>query len=113
MTTHPIGFDKSGQVLYLIDSRGRDTSAMTALDLKTGATAILAEDAEGVDRGAAATYPAVTGIGNHQKPRLLRHRSSEPSALYLVPVQFRLPRRRCRNDDFIPESQFTSSIHIG
>jgi hypothetical protein len=30
MTTHPIGFDKSGQVLYLIDSRGRDTSAMTA-----------------------------------------------------------------------------------
>ncbi|HEX7551281.1 MAG TPA: S9 family peptidase [Candidatus Methylomirabilis sp.] len=44
MTTHPIGFDKSGQVLYLIDSRGRDTSAMTALDLKTGTTAILAED---------------------------------------------------------------------
>ena len=44
MTTHPIGFDKSGQVLYLIDSRGRDTSAMTALDLTTGTTAILAED---------------------------------------------------------------------
>jgi dipeptidyl aminopeptidase/acylaminoacyl peptidase len=44
MTTHPVGFDKSGSVLYLVDSRGRNTSAMTALDLKTGRTAILAED---------------------------------------------------------------------
>lgn len=44
LTTHPIGFDKSGRVLYMIDSRGRNTSAMTTLDLATGAAAILAED---------------------------------------------------------------------
>jgi len=52
MTTHPIGFDKSGQVLYLIDSRGRDTSAMTALDLTTGTIAILAEDSRADVAGA-------------------------------------------------------------
>jgi dipeptidyl aminopeptidase/acylaminoacyl peptidase len=44
LTTHPIGFDKSGRVLYMIDSRGRNTAAMTTLDLETGAAAILAED---------------------------------------------------------------------
>jgi dipeptidyl aminopeptidase/acylaminoacyl peptidase len=44
LTTHPIGFDKSGQVLYMTDSRGRDTSALLALDLRTGNTSLLAED---------------------------------------------------------------------
>jgi dipeptidyl aminopeptidase/acylaminoacyl peptidase len=44
LTTHPIGFDKSGRVLYMIDSRGRNTAAMTTLDLATGAAAVLAED---------------------------------------------------------------------
>ena len=40
LTTHPVGFDKTGRVLYMIDSRGRNTSAMTILDLTTGAVAI-------------------------------------------------------------------------
>ena len=44
LTTHPVGFDKTGRVLYMIDSRGRNTSAMTALDLTTGAVATVAED---------------------------------------------------------------------
>ena len=44
LTTHPIGFDQSGQVLYMTDSRGRDTSALTALDLRTGKMGVLAED---------------------------------------------------------------------
>jgi dipeptidyl aminopeptidase/acylaminoacyl peptidase len=44
LTTHPVGFDKSGSVLYLVDSRGRNTSAMTAVDLRTGKTSLLAED---------------------------------------------------------------------
>jgi dipeptidyl aminopeptidase/acylaminoacyl peptidase len=44
LTTHPIGFDQSGQVLYMTDSRGRDTSALTALDLRTGKPSVLAED---------------------------------------------------------------------
>lgn len=44
LTTHPIGFDQSGQVLYMTDSRGRDTSALTSFDLRTGKTSLLAED---------------------------------------------------------------------
>ncbi|MFI5339572.1 MAG: S9 family peptidase [Candidatus Methylomirabilales bacterium] len=44
LTTHPMGFDQSGQVLYMTDSRGRDTSALTSLDLRTGKTSLLAED---------------------------------------------------------------------
>ena len=35
MTTSPVGFDKSGDVMYLMDSRGRDTGALVDLDLKT------------------------------------------------------------------------------
>lgn len=44
LTTSPLDFDKSGQVLYLRDSRGRNTAALTALDLKTGELTTLAED---------------------------------------------------------------------
>ncbi len=44
LTTQPAGFDKTGEVLYLIDSRDRDTGALTALDLKTGKQTVIAED---------------------------------------------------------------------
>jgi len=44
MTTGPAGFDRSGNVLYLIDSRGRNTAALATLDLITGRESILAED---------------------------------------------------------------------
>ena len=44
MTTSPMGFDKSDNVLYLLDSRGRDTTALFAIDLPTGETKLLAED---------------------------------------------------------------------
>jgi dipeptidyl aminopeptidase/acylaminoacyl peptidase len=46
LTTNPAGFDATGQVLYLIDSRGRDTGAFTTLDLKTGKPTIVAQDAK-------------------------------------------------------------------
>ena len=36
LTTSPAGFDKSGETLYMLDSRGRNTAALVALDLKTG-----------------------------------------------------------------------------
>lgn len=35
-TTSPLGFNKSGDVLYLSDSRGRNTGALKELNLKTG-----------------------------------------------------------------------------
>ncbi len=44
LTTNPLGFDKSGEILYMIDSRGRDTSALVTLDLETGEKATIADD---------------------------------------------------------------------
>lgn len=44
LTTHAIGFDKAGQVLYFIDSRQRNTGALTAWNLSTGEQKVLAEN---------------------------------------------------------------------
>ncbi len=44
LTTGPAGFDKTGQTLYMLDSRGRDTAAFTTIDLKTGQQAVVAQD---------------------------------------------------------------------
>ena len=47
MTTHPMGFGPpDGTVLYLVDSRGRNTAAAVALDLATGAVKVLGEHAK-------------------------------------------------------------------
>jgi len=44
ITTSPITFDKTGNVLYMIDSRGRDTAALTSVDLKTGEKKLIFEN---------------------------------------------------------------------
>ncbi len=44
LTTRPVGFDKSGERLYMFDSRDRNTSALAALDLTNGEREILFED---------------------------------------------------------------------
>ena len=44
LTTSPVGFDRAGTVLYMIDSRNRNTGALMALDLDTGKQTLLAED---------------------------------------------------------------------
>ena len=44
MTTGPIGLNKTGDVLYMIDSRGRNTAALTAMNLKSGETKVLMQD---------------------------------------------------------------------
>ncbi len=51
LTTQPIGFDESGKILYLIDSRGRDTAALFRRDLANGAQMLLAEDARADAQG--------------------------------------------------------------
>jgi len=56
LTTSPLGFDKSGDVLYLMDSRDRDTGALTAWNLKTDAQKVLAED-DRADLGEMLTHP--------------------------------------------------------
>ena len=58
LTTSPAGFDKSGQVLYLVDSRGRNTGALTAVDLATGKQTLLAESPKAdVDAGSVLSHP--------------------------------------------------------
>lgn len=42
--TAPLGFDESGQILYMTDSRGRNTSALVAIDLAKNGTRVLAQD---------------------------------------------------------------------
>ncbi|CAN5446424.1 S9 family peptidase [soil metagenome] len=44
MNTSIAGFDKSGKVAYLVDSRDRNTSALATLDLATGKETIIASD---------------------------------------------------------------------
>jgi dipeptidyl aminopeptidase/acylaminoacyl peptidase len=56
LTTQPAGFDKTGQILYLIDSRNRNTGALTTLDLKTGKQTVIAEDKR-ADAGGIIVHP--------------------------------------------------------
>lgn len=42
LTTSPIGFDGTGRKMFMVDSRGRDTSALVVLDMETGEKETLA-----------------------------------------------------------------------
>jgi dipeptidyl aminopeptidase/acylaminoacyl peptidase len=44
LTTGIVGFDKTGRVLYMVDSRNRNTAAFFAMDLGTGEQTLIAED---------------------------------------------------------------------
>jgi dipeptidyl aminopeptidase/acylaminoacyl peptidase len=61
MTTSPVDFDKTGQVLYLIDSRKRNTSALKTLDLKSGKETVVAEH-DKADIGGAMIHPTEKNI---------------------------------------------------
>ncbi len=54
--TRPVGFDKAGTTAYMLDSRGRDTSAVTALDLATRESKVLAENPR-ADAGGVLIHP--------------------------------------------------------
>jgi len=44
MTTRPIEFDESGRTLFMIDSRDRNTAALTAVNAETAETTLLFQD---------------------------------------------------------------------
>jgi len=44
ISTYPITLNKTGDLLYLIDSRGRNTAALTSIDLNTRKSKLLADD---------------------------------------------------------------------
>lgn len=56
VTTNAVGFDKSGDKLYLIDSRGRNTGALEELDLASGKEKLIAEN-DKVDIGGILMHP--------------------------------------------------------
>ena len=56
MTTSPAGFDKTGNILYMMDSRGRNTAALKSLNLKTGEEKLVAENAK-ADIGGVLAHP--------------------------------------------------------
>ncbi len=56
LTTYLTGFDKSNQVLYMIDSRKRNTAALFTLDLASGKQALVAEDGR-ADVGGMLVHP--------------------------------------------------------
>ncbi|NIL99359.1 MAG: alpha/beta fold hydrolase [Planctomycetales bacterium] len=60
-TTRFLGFDKSGQVLYLADSRQRDTAALVTLDLNSGEKKLIAADPR-ADVGAIKSHPTENTI---------------------------------------------------
>jgi dipeptidyl aminopeptidase/acylaminoacyl peptidase len=55
-TTQPTGYTTDGKTLYWLDSRGRDTAALIAQDVATGATRIIAQSPK-ADIGSVLTDP--------------------------------------------------------
>lgn len=56
LTTYLTGFDKSNQILYMIDSRKRNTAALFTLDLASGKRELVAED-DRADVGGMLVHP--------------------------------------------------------
>ncbi|HEY9204788.1 MAG TPA: S9 family peptidase [Candidatus Methanoperedens sp.] len=61
LTTYPLGFDKTGKILYMVDSHGRDTGALAAVDLGTGDRILMAQDAR-ADFSEALIHPTEKNI---------------------------------------------------
>jgi len=61
LTTSPQGFDKSGQVLFLSDSRDRDTAALVAINLADRQQTVLAAD-DRADAGSVLSHPTEKNI---------------------------------------------------
>jgi dipeptidyl aminopeptidase/acylaminoacyl peptidase len=56
-TTGVIDFDKTGEHVYMVDSRGRDTAAVTSLHLEKGSTKTLAKDRDADVSGGVLMHP--------------------------------------------------------
>lgn len=56
LSTNPVGFDKTGDTLYMVDTRNRNTAALKAIDLKTNKETVIAENAK-ADIGDTMVHP--------------------------------------------------------
>jgi len=72
IATSPLAIDAAGKTLYLTDSRGRDTAALVAVDLKSKATKVLVDDGQADVEGATFDPRTLVPQGaqaSYQKPR--------------------------------------------
>ncbi|MFN0134034.1 MAG: S9 family peptidase [Phycisphaerales bacterium] len=87
LTTQPLGLDATGTTLYMQDSRGRDTSALIAIDLANDKTRLLAEDPR-ADFDEAMIHPTTNAIQaaafNYDRTRwVVLDKSVQPDLDYL------------------------------
>jgi dipeptidyl aminopeptidase/acylaminoacyl peptidase len=61
LTTSAVGFDKTGKTMYMTDSRGRDTSALVAVQLDNKAQQVLAAN-DKADVGGALIHPTEKNV---------------------------------------------------
>ena len=90
MTTQPVGFDKTGDRYYMLDSRDRDKAALKVVELETGRAELLAEselaDIDGVIvHPTEKTVQAVTFTHARQRLTVL-DRAIQPDLDYLDTV---------------------------
>ena len=87
------GFDRTGRVLYLADNRGRDTSALTAINLDTGEQTVIAADARA----------DVNGVMRHPTERTIQA------------VDFIYERREYRilDDSIAPDLEYLRTVADG
>ena len=107
MTTSLAGFDKTGEKVYLLDSRGdRDTACLKTLDLKSGEEKLLAEN-DKADISGALAHPTEK---NDPGGELHVHQARMAGSRRFHPARPRLPqdrgrRRSCRS----PAARSTTS----
>ena len=61
LSSGPIGFDRTGRRLQMMDSRGRNTGAVTEIDLETGDVALISENSR-ADAGIILRHPTERNI---------------------------------------------------
>ncbi|MGI9428742.1 MAG: S9 family peptidase [Bythopirellula sp.] len=91
MTTGPAGFDKTGKVLYVQDSRERDTGALFAIDLGTNEKTLVAEDPR-ADVGEVLVHPTemtiqAVGFTYSRREWQILDDSIKPDLDYLATVE--------------------------
>lgn len=86
-TTHLLGFDKSSEVLYMMDSRERNTAALVSIELSTNEKRILASDPQadlaGVMRHPAERHVQAASFNYERKRWQILDSSIDPDFAYL------------------------------
>lgn len=91
MTTMAAGFDQTGNILYMLDSRGRNTSALFTRDMTSGQSTLLAEDplsdiGDPIVHPATLTVQAVSFTYERKRYQIL-DQAIAPDLAYLAEVE--------------------------